>query len=322
MEPLLRLVELKKYFPVKNGMRVSAWVKAVDGVSLSIGQKVTLGVVGESGCGKTTLANLIVGLEQPTAGQVYFEGLDMQKLNPVELKKVRSNIQIVFQDPFWSLNPRWLVRDVVGEPLKVHLRLKQGEYVERVEQLLGTVGLPKDAAYKYPHEFSGGQKQRIAIARALASKPKFILLDEPVSAIDIVSQVQILDMLQGLKDEMELSYILISHDLEVVNSLSDFIVVMYLGKVVEYGSAAAVFGTPAHPYTQALLDSIPKQEAGGIDAVKTLEGEVPSAINPPGGCRFHTRCKYAMGKCETEEPTIFKLDNQHEAWCWLLESGH
>jgi len=322
MEPLLRLVELKKYFPVKNGMRVSAWVKAVDGVSLSIGQKVTLGVVGEAGCGKTTLANLIVGLEQPTAGQVYFEGLDMQKLNPVELKKVRSNIQIVFQDPFWSLNPRWLVRDVVGEPLKVHLRLKQGEYVERVEQLLGTVGLPKDAAYKYPHEFSGGQKQRIAIARALASKPKFILLDEPVSAIDIVSQVQILDMLQGLKDEMELSYILISHDLEVVNSLSDFIVVMYLGKVVEYGSAAAVFGTPAHPYTQALLDSIPKQEAGGIDAVKTLEGEVPSAINPPGGCRFHTRCKYAMGKCETEEPTIFKLDNQHEAWCWLLESGH
>ena len=320
MEPLLRLVELKKYFPVKDGARVSAWVKAVDGVSLSIGQKVTLGVVGESGCGKTTLANLIVGLEQPTAGQVYFEGQDMQKLNPVELKKARSNIQIVFQDPFWSLNPRWLVRDVVGEPLKVHLRLKQGEYVERVEQLLGTVGLPKDAAYKYPHEFSGGQRQRIAIARALASKPKFILLDEPVSAIDIVSQVQILDMLQGLKDEMGLSYILISHDLEVVNSLSDFIVVMYLGKVVEYGSARSVFGAPAHPYTRALLDSIPKQEVGGIDAVKTLEGEIPSAINPPSGCRFHTRCKYAMARCATEEPTIFKLDNQHEAWCWLLES--
>lgn len=322
MEPLLRLVELKKYFPVKDGARVSAWVKAVDGVSLSIGQKVTLGVVGESGCGKTTLANLIVGLEQPTAGQVYFEGLDMQKLNPVELKKARSNIQIVFQDPFWSLNPRWLVRDVVGEPLKVHLRLKQGEYVERVEKLLGTVGLPKDAAYKYPHEFSGGQRQRIAIARALASKPKFILLDEPVSAIDIVSQVQILDMLQGLKDEMGLSYILISHDLEVVNSLSDFIVVMYLGKVVEYGTAGAVFGAPVHPYTRALLDSIPKQEVGGIDAVKTLEGEIPSAINPPSGCRFHTRCKYIMTRCETEEPTCTRLDDQHEAWCWLLKNAH
>lgn len=318
-ELLMRIEELKKYFPVPTGFgKPKQWVKAVDGVSLDIYKKETLGLVGESGCGKTTLANTIVGLEPATGGHAFFEGKDLVHANAAEMKKARSNMQIVFQDPYWSLNPRWLVRDVVGEPLKVHLRLTSGELQAKVEQLLETVGLPKGSAFKYPHEFSGGQRQRIAIARALALQPRFIILDEPVSAIDIVSQVQILEMLQDLKREMGLSYILISHDLGVVSYLSDRIVVMYLGKVVEIGSGNKVFGSPAHPYTQALLESIPKQEVGSIDQIKTLEGEIPSAIHPPSGCRFHTRCRYAMPRCEVEEPVLTKVDERHEARCWLL----
>jgi oligopeptide/dipeptide ABC transporter ATP-binding protein len=318
MGELLQIKELKKYFPVRTGpLRPVAHVKAVDGVSLEMGRGETLGLVGESGCGKTTLANVVIGLEEPTDGHVYFEGKDVFAMGRTELRRMRADIQIVFQDPFWSLNPRWLVRDVVGEPIKVHTRVSRQEYQEQVEELLETVGLPKEGVFKYPHEFSGGQRQRIAIARALALHPKFVILDEPVSAIDIVSQVQILALLQDLKQEMNLSYILISHDLGVVHSLADTIAVMYLGKVVEHGPARATFEAPAHPYTQGLLEAIPRPESS-IESIKTLEGEIPSAIHPPSGCRFHTRCDRATARCRREEPVAIQVGDQRTAWCWCV----
>jgi oligopeptide/dipeptide ABC transporter ATP-binding protein len=318
-DQLLRLENVKKYFPIQgNGLRQKRWVRAVDDVSIQVGSNETLGLVGESGCGKTTLANVIVGLEKPTDGQIFLEGQDLTKMKAGELKKARKHIQIVFQDPFLSLNPRWLVRDVIGEPIRVHNNLRQEEFNQEIEELLGMVGLPSSAMYKYPHEFSGGQKQCIAIARALALKPRFIILDEPVSAIDIVSQIQILGMLRELKDRLRLSYILISHDLAVVNEVSDYIAVMYLGKMVEYGPSDLVFSSPAHPYTQALLGAIPKQQAGSIAEIETLEGGIPSAITPPSGCRFHTRCKYAMKKCSIEEPPLKRINHEHNSSCWLL----
>lgn len=309
---LLQVNHLKKYFPVKSEFRSikGLTVKAVDDVSFTINKGEILGVVGESGCGKSTLVNTILLLHKPTEGQVLFNGDDIFSLSKSELRKARKNVQIVFQDPFWSLNPRWLVRDIIGEPLKVHEKLSADEYLTRVQNLMETVGLHPDDAFKYPHEFSGGQRQRIAIARALSVSPKLVVLDEPTSAIDVVSQAQVLKMLDKLKHELKLTYIMISHDLSVVNYMSDKIIVMYLGKIVEFGSSDKVFSSPKHPYTIALFNAIPKPDTGSVDNLAVIRGEIPSAINPPPGCRFHPRCESCMEICRTEDPESREIEGR------------
>ncbi len=319
-EVILEVKELKKYFPVKKkfSKKEGVWVKAVDEVDLTIHKGEVVGIVGESGCGKSTLVNTILNLHQPTGGQVIFDGNNMFTLKKNELRKVRKDIQIVFQDPYWSLNPRWLVKDIVAEPIKVHRNLDEKSLLKRIEELLEMVGLPKEAAFKYPHEFSGGQRQRIAIARSLAVNPKLVVLDEPTSSIDVLSQAQILDLLDDLRERLELTNILISHDLSVVNYMSDRIIIMYLGKIVEYGRSVEVFKNPLHPYTQALFNSIPDIEKEGVESLATIEGNVPSAINPPLGCRFHTRCPKVMEICKEQLPEMKCIENDHYAACFLL----
>jgi oligopeptide/dipeptide ABC transporter ATP-binding protein len=286
------------------------FVKAVDGVSLKIRKGEILGVVGESGCGKSTLVNTLLLLHKPTEGNVLFDGDDIFSLSKSDLRRARKNVQIVFQDPFWSLNPRWLVRDIIGEPLKVHENLSADEYLAAVKKLLSMVGLPEDGAFKYPHEFSGGQRQRIAIARALSVRPKLVVLDEPTSAIDIISQAQVLEMLEDLKKEMQLTYIMISHDLSVVNYMADKIIVMYLGRIVEYGESDLVFHNPKHPYTKALFNAIPGLNTRSVEDLAIIKGEVPSAINPPKGCRFHPRCEDCMEICKTVDPTSTEVEGR------------
>jgi oligopeptide/dipeptide ABC transporter ATP-binding protein len=316
---LLQIRALKKYYPVRgNRDSKTAWVKAVDGVDLDIMAGETMGLVGESGCGKTTLVNTLLRLEEPTAGKIQFDGRDISRIDQAELRRLRKHIQIVFQDPFWSLNPRLLIRDIVGEPLKVHEHMGGEQLIKKVEELLDLVGLPADGVFKYPHEFSGGQRQRIAIARALALSPKLVVLDEPTSSIDVLSQAQILELLKNLKETFGLTYILISHDLSVVHYMSDRITVMYLGKIAEYGAAEDIFNSPAHPYTRALLAAIPSIDSEGIDSLATLEGSVPSAVDIPSGCRFHPRCSQSLGICGREEPPAVDLGGGHVAVCHLL----
>ncbi len=319
---ILEIKNLKKYFPIKSGFfsKVSSYVKAVDGVSIDIEKGEVLGLVGESGCGKTTLVNTVLNLIEPTEGEVIFDGKEMFSLNKKDLRDIRKYIQIVFQDPFWSLNPRMLVKDIIGEPLDVQAGMSSLEIVPKVEELLEMVGLSKEGAYKYPHEFSGGQRQRIAIARALALMPKLVVLDEPTSSIDVLSQAQILDLLGKLKEKFDLTYILISHDLSVVSYMSDKIAVMYLGKIVEYGDSRKIFEDPKHPYTQALFAAIPDVDTENIEDIITLEGNVPSAINPPQGCRFHTRCPKAIDICFKQEPKLINIDDERLTACHILKS--
>ena len=321
--PLVELQDVSLHYPVRGGImnRPKAWVRAVDGVTLSVEAGDALGLVGESGCGKTTLVNGILGLDRPTHGCVLLDGHDLAIMRGGRLRHLRRQMQVVFQDPFWSLNPRWLVRDIVSEPLRVHEHLNARETLRRVTALLATVGLSEDALFKYPHEFSAGARQRIALARALALNPRLLVLDEPTSAIDVLSQHQILRMLDDLKERMHLTFILVSHDLSVVAYLATHIAVMYLGKVVEYGRTEQVFETPVHPYTRALFAAVPSPSMRGVSELVSLQGEVPSALQPPAGCRFHTRCPVSVDRCRHDEPGNTTVSPGHVAACWLLEES-
>jgi oligopeptide/dipeptide ABC transporter ATP-binding protein len=322
-DKILRVSELNKHFKVKSGFfggKVK-FIRAVDGVSFSMNKGDTLGIVGESGCGKTTLINVILNLDKPTSGTVEFDGQNLTKLSKNELRVARRDIQVVFQDPFWSLNPRMLIRDIVGEPLKTHIKQDSAAYTDKVGELLELVGLPKNSAYSFPHEFSGGQRQRIAIARAIALQAKFIVLDEPTSSIDVVSQSQILKLLIDLKNKYNLTYIIISHDLSVISFMSTFIAVMYLGKIVEYGETGLVFNNPVHPYTKALMGSIPRLDMNSLDELNYIEGNVPSAIDIPGGCRFHTRCPAALPECSETEPELKPQQDGRLTACHIHTGG-
>jgi oligopeptide/dipeptide ABC transporter ATP-binding protein len=317
---ILSVQGLKKHFPVTKGMlfpKVVGNVKAVDNVTFHIRQGETLGLVGESGCGKSTTANTILALETPTSGRVLFEGRDINQFKSHELFDFRRNIQAVFQDPFRSLNPRKKVRKIIGEPLWIHKVGTRKEIEKRIAEFASLVGFTPRQTGQYPHEFSGGQRQRIAIARALALNPKMIVLDEPVSALDVSIQAQILNLLIDLQKQFGLTYLLISHDLAVVEHISTHIGVMYLGSLVELADRERVYGRPRHPYTKALLSSVPVADPEVIKEV-TLEGEVPSPLNPPSGCSFHPRCPESLPKCRKEIPETKELEPGHWVACHLF----
>jgi len=322
-EPLLKVRKLKKYFPVRGGVlsRTVSWVRAVDEVDFDINRGETLGVVGESGCGKTTVGRSILRLVEPTDGEIYFEGRDIVKLNEKEMQKLRRDMQIVFQDPYWSLNPRMMVKDIVSEPLETHLKLGKKDRDERVIELLELVGLGSEAAWKYPHEFSGGQKQRVGISRALATNPKFLVLDEPTSMLDVSVQAHIINLIGELQEKLNLTYLFISHNLSVIQHLSDRIAVMYLGKLVEVGDVNEIFERPLHPYTQALLEAIPVPDPDIRKGQAVLEGGVPSPESPPSGCRFHTRCPHVSSACREKEPMSIDVGSGHLVACHLIARG-
>ena len=320
--PLLQVNDLKKYFPVRSGLfsRVSAWVKAVDDVSFHLPQGETLGLVGESGCGKTTVGRSILRLMEPTAGKVTFEGSDVLALTQKELRQARRRMQLIFQDPYSSLNPRMTIGSIVSEPLKIHKVAKGKALQEKVDQLFMRVGLRPEHQSRYPHEFSGGQRQRVGIARALALNPKFIVCDEAVSALDVSIQAQILNLLRDLQKEFHLSYLFITHDLNVVQYLADRIAVMYVGKFAEVAPAGDLFATPKHPYTQALLSANPVPDPTVPPKRIILPGDVPSPLNPPSGCRFHPRCPEVMDHCKTVDPPLIQIgppEKGHQVWCHL-----
>ncbi|WP_329489450.1 dipeptide ABC transporter ATP-binding protein [Kitasatospora sp. NBC_01246] len=309
-EPILEVRDLVKYYPLTQGIvfkkQVGA-VKAVDGISFELMKGETLGIVGESGCGKSTLAKVLMNLERATSGQVLFKGQDITRLSGAGLKAVRRNIQMVFQDPYTSLNPRMTVGDIIGEPFEIHPEVApKGDRRKAVQDLLDVVGLNPEYINRYPHQFSGGQRQRIGIARGLALKPELIICDEPVSALDVSVQAQVINLLEQLQSEFELSYMFIAHDLSIVRHISDRVGVMYLGKMVEIGTEDEIYSHPTHPYTQALLSAVPVPDPTGREQRERilLTGDLPSPANPPSGCRFRTRCWKAEERCATEVPLL------------------
>ncbi|MCD6436248.1 MAG: dipeptide ABC transporter ATP-binding protein [Clostridiales bacterium] len=322
-EILLEVKNLKKYFEINKGFfgKRKDYVQAVDDISFFIRKGETLGLVGESGCGKSTTGRTLIRLYEPTAGEIIYDGVDISGLSEVELKPYRKKIQMIFQDPYASLNSRMTVGDIIGESLDIHGLATGSARQKRVNELLSRVGLSKDHASRYPHEFSGGQRQRIGIARALAVDPEFIICDEPISALDVSIQAQVVNMLEDLQKEMGLTYLFIAHDLSMVKYISDRIGVMYLGKLVEIANRVNLYDTPEHPYTQALLSAIPipDPEASRQSHRIILEGDVPSPINPPSGCRFRTRCPYAMERCAKEEPVLREIQKGHFVACHLMD---
>jgi oligopeptide transport system ATP-binding protein len=321
-ETILRVRDLVKHFPVLGGVfqTVRGHVKAVDGVSFDIRRGETLGLVGESGCGKSTAGRLILRLLEPTAGEVSFEGRSLLGMGTRELRAQRRNLQIIFQDPFASLNPRMTVGDMLAEAFVIHGERKGKELAARVAHLLEQVGLQPDHAKRYPHQFSGGQRQRIGIARAIGLNPKVIVCDEPVSALDVSIQAQIINLLEDLQDRLGLTYLFIAHNLSVVKHIADRVAVMYLGRIVEMSSTANVFDAPSHPYTEALLSAVPVPDTRVTRKRTILRGEVPSPRNPPPGCHFHTRCPSVMPICRTVEPRLADIGDDHLVSCHLRSS--
>ncbi|KMZ44140.1 MULTISPECIES: dipeptide ABC transporter ATP-binding protein [Bacillales] len=314
---LIEANHIKKYFPIKAGLlsRVIGHVKAVDDVSFGIRPGETFGLVGESGCGKSTLGRVVLNLQRATSGEVLFDGTNIHQVNRQENLKLRRDMQIIFQDPFGSLNPRFLVSDIIGEPLRVHLRASGKEMDERVVELMRLVGLDPSRRNRYPHEFSGGQRQRIGIARSIALSPRFIVADEAVSALDVSVQSQVLNLMMKLQKEMGLTYLFIAHGLNVVRHISDRVGVMYLGKMVEIARTDDLFAQPLHPYTAALLSAIPKPTPHRRQERIVLQGDVPSPANPPSGCRFHPRCPMAQERCSKEIPELIEVGQDRQVAC-------
>ena len=322
--PLLEVNDLKKHFPIHKGVfsKVSGQVYAVDGVSFSIGRGETLGLVGESGCGKSTVGRTLLRLLEPTSGSVRIGGEDITHLDGPHLLPYRRRMQMIYQDPYASLNPRMTAGEIVGEPMVVHQMGTTAERREKVASLFERVGLRPEAVHKYPHEFSGGQRQRIGIARALSLNPDLIVGDEPVSALDVSIQAQIINLLMDLQDEFGLSYLFVAHDLAVVEHISHRVAVMYLGRIVEMTDRQSLFEMPLHPYTEALLSAVPIPKASARGRTRViLKGDVPSPINPPSGCHFHARCPYAMPRCKVDVPVLRELVPGHVAACHLHDSG-
>lgn len=318
-EILLEVNELKQYFPVKGGLlgRTINYVKAVDGIDFQLFKGETLSIVGESGCGKSTTGRSILRLDEPTEGEVYFQGRNLLHLNKKEMRKVRKDLQVIFQDPFASLNPRQTVRQILNEALSIQKVLPRELRKDRILELLDLVGLPPDAVKRYPHQFSGGQRQRIGIARALAVDPELIICDEAVSALDVSVQAQVLNLLKELQNQFHLTFLFISHDLAVVRHISDRVMVMYLGKIVEIAKKQTLFENPQHPYTKALLSAIPVPNEEKRERI-ILKGDVPSPLNPPKGCRFHNRCPIAVDICKSDHPALQTFEDGHQVACHLV----
>jgi oligopeptide/dipeptide ABC transporter ATP-binding protein len=313
MRPLLSVSELKVHFPVRGGL-----VRAVDDVSLEVGTAETVGLVGESGCGKTTLGKAILRLVKPTAGSIRLAGTEIADMSRALLRPLRRQMQMIFQDPQASLDPRQTVASIIEEPMVVHRIGTRAERRDKVAWLMAKVGMRADAGGRHPHEFSGGQRQRIGIARALALNPKLIVCDEPVSALDVSVRAQVINLLEDLKHEFELSYLFISHDLSVVEHVSDRIAVMYLGRIVETADRNSLWKRPLHPYTQALISAVPIPDPSAASRRVVLQGDLPSPLDPPAGCRFHTRCPYATGLCGQSEPQLRRIDGTHQMACHYL----
>jgi oligopeptide/dipeptide ABC transporter ATP-binding protein len=319
-ETILSVQGLKKYFPQKKGFfnQKVDYLKAVDGISFGLKKNETLGLVGESGCGKSTTGRTILHVHQPTAGEIIFNGRDISKVEAKEMQKLRKDMQMIFQDPFASLNPRMTVKNVIAEGMNIHGVNDKNYRRDQVAELMETVGLRPESMFRYPHEFSGGQRQRIGVARALALNPELIICDEPVSALDVSIQAQVINLLMDLQEEFGLSYIFIAHDLSVVEQISDRVAVMYLGKIVELTSNEELYENPLHPYTKALLHSVPQPDPARKMAEVQLEGDIPSPVNPPSGCRFRTRCSKAFDNCSEREPEFKEYGDGHYVACHLL----